>query len=495
MAANVTEPRNDLDKIKKEYESIFQLVPCYITVQDRDFKLLKYNREFSEQFDPQPGDYCFRAYKGRSERCETCPVIKTFEDGQPHFSEEIGINKDGEESTWLVRTAPIKNDKGEVVAAIEMSLDVTHTKFLEKEAQESEAKYQTIFNTIPNPVFILDPLSLNILDCNASVTSVYGFNKEEIIHSSFLDLFEGKDHEQLKSQITSSNVLTQLRQFRKNGKIIYVNIRISRTTYAGQEVLLVTTSDITERLMAQQQLIQASKMATLGEMATGIAHELNQPLSVIKTSGSFILKKIKKKESIKEDILETLSEEIDGQVDRASRIINHMREFGRKSEVKKEKVDVNQALTKALEIFSQQLKLRQIEVVKELDDELPLIMADPNRLEQVFVNLLINARDAIEEKTDWGFGSPENKKIFLKTSPDQGKVKIEIGDSGTGIPLSIQEKIFEPFFTTKGVGKGTGLGLSISYGIIQDYNGSIRVESVEGEGSNFIIIFPEADRE
>ena len=493
MAVTTFEPKNDLDKIKEEYKSIFELVPCYITVQDRNFKILKYNREFSEQFAPSPGDYCYRAYKGRSERCETCPIIKTFEDGQPHFSEEIGINKAGEESTWLVRTAPIKNDKGEVVAAIEMSLDVTHTKFLEKEAQESEAKYQTIFNTIPNPVFILDPKSLEIIDCNASVTSVYGYNKEEIVSTSFLELFERNDHDQLQSQITSFNLLSQLRQIRKNGEMIYVNIRVSRTDYAGKEVLLVTTSDITERLMAQQQLIQASKMATLGEMATGIAHELNQPLSVIKTSGSFILKKIKKKEPIKEDILGILAEEIDGHVDRASKIINHMREFGRKSEVKKEKVDVNAVLIKALEIFSQQLKLRQIEVVQELDDNLPAIMADANRLEQVFVNLLINARDAIEEKPDWGFGSPENKKIFLKTGTDGGKVKIEIRDSGTGIPLSIQEKIFEPFFTTKGVGKGTGLGLSISYGIVQDYDGSIRVESTEGEGSNFIIKFPTAD--
>ena len=122
MAANIEEPKNDLDKLRKEYESIFELVPCYITVQDRDFKLLKYNREFSEQFDPQPGDYCFQAYKGRSERCETCPVIKTFEDGQPHFSEEIGINKGGEESSWLVRTAPIKNDKGEITHYISASL-------------------------------------------------------------------------------------------------------------------------------------------------------------------------------------------------------------------------------------------------------------------------------------------------------------------------------------------------------------------------------------
>jgi histidine kinase len=151
---------------------------------------------------------------------------------------------------------------------------------------------------------------------------------------------------------------------------------------------------------------------------------------------------------------------------------------------------VNLALNKALEIFSQQLKLRQIEVKKEFDENLPPILADSNRLEQVFINLLINARDAIEDKSEWGFGSPENKIIHLKTSFDPKWIKIEIRDSGTGIPDSIKEKIFEPFFTTKKVGKGTGLGLSISYGIVQDYDGTIRVESKEGEGANFIIQFP-----
>ena len=127
----------------------------------------------------------------------------------------------------------------------------------------------------------------------------------------------------------------------------------------------------------------------------------------------------------------------------------------------------------------------------DLQPDLPSVMADSNRLEQVFINLLINARDAIEAK--WG-GNVEQKakakKIFLKTHAKNGRAVVEIADTGTGIPPGIIDKIFEPFFTTKQVGKGTGLGLSISYGIIQDYDGVIRVKSREEEGSRFIIEFP-----
>jgi len=494
MDKKTDQKQEGLNIKRDEYQTLFELAPCYITVQDKNLRLIRYNREFADKFSPETGDYCYQAYKGRSERCRVCPVLRTFEDGKPHSSEETGVSKDGTNTHWVVRSAPIKNDEGEVVAAMEMSLDVTQVRFLEEKVEKTEKKYQIIFNTIPNPVFVLDGKTLDILDCNESATAIYGFNKEEMLMTSFLNLFKENDREEYASEIKSSNIVNKAKHLRRDGQIIYVNIRISSSEYAGQEVLLVTTSDITKRLTAEQQLIQASKMATLGEMATGVAHELNQPLSVIKTSSSFIIKKVLKNETIQDEILKTMAEEIDSHVDRASKIINHMREFGRKSDVKKETVLVNEPLEKALEIFRQQLKLREINIVKELEKDLPPILADPNRLEQVFINLLINARDAIEEKSGKTDQVCVTKEIFLGTSLKNGMVNVEVKDTGTGIPKPILDKIFEPFFTTKNVGKGTGLGLSISYGILQDYGGRIKVETTEGESSTFIIQFPVLDK-
>jgi histidine kinase len=479
-----------LNRHQNEYQTLFEESPCYITVQDRDLKILRYNREFETIFAPEEGDYCFKAYKGRSERCPECPVVKTFEDGQPHMSEEQAVTKDGIRTYWLVKTSPIKNSKGEVTAVMEMSLDLTHLRFLEQEARKSEEKYRIIFNTIPNPVFVLNAHNLKILDCNESVAAVYGFSKQEIHMTSFLDLFEGNERKSYEASLKSTNSIDRARQVRKDGNVIYVSIRISPSEFNGWNVLVVTTSDITLRLMAEQQLIQAGKMATLGEMATGIAHELNQPLSVIKTASGFLRRKAENRDQIQEDILRTMAEEIDNHVDRASKIIGHMRDFGRKSDVAKEKVQVNHVLRRAVDFFKQQLKLREIEVVEDLHEDLPPILADPNRLEQVFVNLLINARDAIEKKGEQGDHKEETKRITLKTWAEDGMVAIEVTDTGTGIPEAILHRIFEPFFTTKKVGKGTGLGLSISYGIVHDYDGTIRVESKEGEGATFIIRFP-----
>lgn len=493
MRREIREKQEELGKQREEYQNIFELAPCYITVQGRDLRLIRYNREFAEQFDPRPGEHCYKAYKGRSEPCVVCPVMKTFEDGKSHYSEESGVNKDGTQSFWVVRTSPIRNSQGEVTAAMELCLDVTKMRNLEKEVQKSEEKYRSIFESIPNPVFVLEASSLEILDCNDSVTPVYGFRKDELLMTSFLNLFEEDSRERYASELKSTSVLNQVRQTNKAGQTIFVNIRISPSEYQGRDVLLVTTSDITKRLMTEQQLIQASKMTTLGEMATGVAHELNQPLSVIKTASSFLSKKVKKNEVIKDEILRTLTEEIESHVDRASKIINHMREFGRKSEVSKERVQVNETLDRAHEIFSQQLKLREIEVIRDYEENLPHIMADSNRLEQVFINLLINARDAIEEKLNAAGHPNGEKKIFLKTSRQGKMIKVEVRDTGKGIPKPLLDKIFEPFFTTKKVGKGTGLGLSISYGIVQNYDGTIKVETEEGKGSNFVIMFPISD--
>jgi histidine kinase len=491
MGIDISKKQQEVNKQKDQYQRLFELVPCIISVQDRNYKLIGFNQEFSKRFAPRPGEYCYSAYKGRDKKCRFCPVEKTFQDGLPHYSEETGRNKDGSLTHWIVKTAPLKNDNGDIIGAMEMSLDITHKKELEDRLARSEKKYYAIFNNIPNPVFVLDTDTLIILDCNESVSVVYGYAKEELQDKSFLDLFWEDDPEKHAAMLKSSREVNRVRHRGKHGNTLYVNIRMSPSEYSSRPVLLATTSDITKRLEAEMQLIQAGKMATLGEMATGVAHELNQPLSVIKTASNFFMKKIRKKETINDEILLTMAAEIDSHVDRASQIINHMREFGRKADMALEPVDISTVLEKAFAIFSQQLKLRQIRVEWDLEDDLPPVKAEAGRLEQVFINLLINARDAIEER--WGQGVPDpgsEKSIRLTTRRRQDDIVVEVADSGVGIPEPLANKIFEPFFTTKKVGDGTGLGLSISYGIIQEFGGSIQVTSTPDQGACFIVRLP-----
>jgi histidine kinase len=207
------------------------------------------------------------------------------------------------------------------------------------------------------------------------------------------------------------------------------------------------------------------------------------------------MKKLAASEAIGTDILSKMLAKVDNNVDRASRIINHMRQFARKSDMEMVRVQLNDVLKNAFEIFSQQLKVRGIQVTWETQDPLPRIKADPSRLEQVFINLLLNARDAIESR--WGdqpAGKADDEKtIYLRTGIDHPWVVCRVCDTGTGVPENMVEKIFEPFFTTKEVGKGTGLGLSISYGIVRECGGTIEAVPNVPFGTCFVLRFPLSD--
>jgi C4-dicarboxylate-specific signal transduction histidine kinase len=270
-----------------------------------------------------------------------------------------------------------------------------------------------------------------------------------------------------------------------------VDIHSCPRVHLGEDVIIANIADISDSIQAEAQLIQASKMATLGEMSAGVAHELNQPLNAIRIGSDLLKKMVERGETLEPDLTGKVSREIGAQVLRAAGIINHLREFGRKSEPDEvEKVNINKPITEVFTVLGQQLKLKQIKVNLDLDENLPAVYGVSNRLEQVFINLVMNARDAIEEMLEKGSKKEREGLLSIRTYEEKGMVVAVVRDNGIGMPERIKEKIFEPFFTTKEVGRGTGLGLSISYGIVKDYEGTIEVESMPGSGTIFKITFP-----
>ncbi|WP_243361404.1 PAS domain S-box protein [Fundidesulfovibrio terrae] len=492
MGADLVAKNEQLSLQKNLYQDLFEGVPCIITVQDRNFRLLRFNKTFEERFNAKLGEHCYKAYKNRDSKCPDCPVEKTFKSGRFHTTEESGCYRDGSMAHWIVNTAPIYDGQGNLVAAMEMCLDITERKELEGELKRSEKKYMDIFNNIPSAVFVLDQADFSIRDCNRGAVHLYGFEKSELAKMSFLDLFADVEKAAFVKAMKKGQDIDQTKHITKDGREFFVSINSSPSEFNKNKVYLVTVSDISNRLETEQQLIQASKMATLGEMATGVAHEINQPLSVIQTSVDLIKRSLSRGEPPAEALLKRVTELVAEQVERSTKIINHMREFGRKSEIHLEAVALNDVLRRSFDFFSQQLSLRSIEVAWELDEKLPLVRCEANRMEQVFINFLINARDAIEERAA-KTGDPQSpRRIGIKTMHNNGFVSVRISDTGTGIPEAMMARIFEPFFTTKQVGKGTGLGLSISYGIIKDYGGSINVVNNEDGGASFFIRLPVA---
>jgi histidine kinase len=483
----------ELSEQREIYWKLFEAAPCIITVQNKNFELIRYNKYFADHFPVREGIHCHEAYKNQPFKCEPCPVEKTFEQGVSHFSEESGFYKDGSRAHWLVHASPMFDREGKVAAAVSVSLDITARKKLEEDLKKSEKKYNAVFNNIPRALFLLNSETLAILDCNRSATSLYGYTKGEMIGKNFMEFFAEADRQEHQSLIKNLQTINRVKHLGKEEKSFYVDISLTDSDYqVAPKVILAMVIDVTERIEAEQQVIQANKMATLGEMATGVAHELNQPLSVIQMISNLFARKLELGALPDKETLSDVSSKLRSNVERASKIINHMREFGRKSALEVSSVQINDVILKSLDFFGQQLRLRNIEVVLELEHAVPSIKADPNRLEQVFINLLTNARDAIEEKSLKEPLSQEDKRITIRTHFNRRYVFAEVCDSGTGIPKELTHKIFEPFFTTKTVGKGTGLGLSISYRIISEYGGTIHAVSKEGEGACFDIRFPRA---
>ena len=230
----------------------------------------------------------------------------------------------------------------------------------------------------------------------------------------------------------------------------------------------------------QEQLVQAGKLATLGELTTGVAHELNNPLNNIGLYIGNIIDRVHLGELDTEQVLADLEKAME-QVRKATEIISHLRTFGRAATVTLERVDVDDVIERALSLMHEQLRLRAIEVELDLSPDELVVLGNPIQLEQVFINLLTNARDALAE-------APE-RKIRIASQLERDEIQIVVADSGPGIPEQIQSRIFDPFFTTKEVGAGTGLGLSITYSIVKEHGGEITLAPSK-RGAQFEIVLP-----
>lgn len=370
-------------------------------------------------------------------------------------------------------------------------------KASQQRLQESEEKYRSLFTSGPNPIFVLDRGSLDILDANPSAEDVYGYERHELVGRSFAALAcraDGWTEIEFFRPDSEGNVrwsYSKVCHYRKGEDPFYVNIHAVPSKVQDRDVMIVAVTDVTEMIEKDAQLIQASKMSTLGEMSAGIAHELNQPLNAIKMGSEFLQMMLEKGETVSKQDLDCVAKEVSGQVDRATGIIKRLREFGRKADFAREKIDINLPIHNVHEMIERQLIIQNITMELDLTETLPLIYGHVNRLEQVIFNLIANARDAINQKPESG-GLSGERRIRVRSFLDQGRVAVSVSDTGIGIPEALRRRIFDAFFTTKRMGQGMGLGLSISHGIVKDYGGEISFESEEGVGTTFTMTFPQA---
>jgi signal transduction histidine kinase len=238
---------------------------------------------------------------------------------------------------------------------------------------------------------------------------------------------------------------------------------------------LVIMDDITERIELEVQLTQADKLSSIGLLAAGVAHEVNTPLAVISTYAQMLAKQV-----TGDDQKSKLLEKIAKQTFRASEIVNSLLNFSRTSSTEFVDVEINRIIRETLSLIDHQLQKTSVRAELALDDALPKLKGNAGKLQQVFLNLFLNARDAM----------PQGGILACRTWAAGDSVFIEIADTGMGISTEHMARIYDPFFTTKAPKKGTGLGLSVTYGIVREHGGAIEVQSHVGEGTRFTISLP-----
>jgi len=393
-------------------------------------------------------------------------------------------------SKWVYSIVePSVNSAGKVVKLYGTTQDITERKQAEVELRNKTNELQTIFDSIGDGITVYDHDG-RVQHHNLISPQLY---PEQVLPGKACgEIFHPGTPSQpqecpVERALKGERVDTSIVSVRDGQKTLYVDITATPTRDALGEKnrALVFFRDVSEKRLQEMHLIQTEKMSSIGVLATGIAHEINNPLTSVAGCAEALLRRFRDEPALKEDsrldLFTHYLEVIVRESYRCKGIIDHLLSFGRKSDGSAVKVDMNMVLLEILELLRYQPSYRQVKVATNLKKDLPRVLGDPSGLRQVCMNLLVNAHQAIS-----GHGRVE----ITTDKIDDAMVSIVIRDTGCGMAQNILDRIWEPFFTTKETGKGVGLGLALTYSIVKQHGGEIRLESRVGEGSRFTVLLP-----
>jgi len=350
-----------------------------------------------------------------------------------------------------------------------------------EELRELKDYNENVLESLDSGIVVLG-LDGEITSWNRAMETLYGRKREDVRGRPLAEVLPDKFMEALRGTLDLGNQgeiahIYKLHLPSSDGRSLMVNVSVApfQSGAAEQSGTILIIDDVTARARLEEQLQHTEKMASVGLLAAGVAHEVNTPLAGISSYTQLLRGQMEEADSRSE-----LLDKIEKQSFRAAKIVNSLLNFSRSSGTEFEQVDVNKALVDVLSLVEHQMSGSRIRVRRELAEDLPSIRGNENRIQQVFFNLILNARDAM----------PRGGWLTLVTYADTDTVVVEVKDTGHGIRRDHIRRIYDPFFTTKGIGRGTGLGLSVSYGIVQEHGGAIFVDSTPGQGTNFQVALP-----
>ena len=491
------------EKIKQETQVLLDSLPYRLMVINLDKTITTVNRPFLREFGftrkEVIGKPCNDLGPGIGRPCRDGGISCWLDYNLDEIRQKGAIsyikeheNENGETLYDVITVGPIYNEEGDIVQIVQASRDVTERIRLEGEVQKTNTFFQNVIQSTVDGIVVVDTKG-NVLIFNEGMEKLTGYSAEEIIETghliSFYDIDVAKEnmrkmrsdqHGPLgKLNPTTMTVTT------KTGEEIPVTLSASLITINDREIGSVGVfTDMREVLQMRKdleevhlQLVQSEKIASVGRMAAGVAHEINNPLAGIMMYAELLKEELVNNPQHLSDIQVVIDQTI-----RCKKIVSDLLEFSRQSVGKAVSFSLPKMIDKSLALLVHQALFQDIEVHLDMEEDMPEMIGDLGQLQQVITNLFINAADAMEGKG--------NIRVDAKFIPDDNQFEITLADSGPGIPQADRDKIFDIFFSTKPVGKGTGLGLSISQNIIKLHGGTMAVDCPPEGGTVFKIRLP-----
>jgi len=458
------------------YRQYFEQMPCYISVQDRDFRIIDANNRFLNDFGEGVGRHCYEIYKQRPDKCGFCPVELTFRDGQRYGSEEVVQTRNGKMVSVIVYTTPIRDESGEVSAVMEMSTDVTELKILQERLRQSQERYRLLFDEVPCYISIQDR-DFNLVEVNRRFREDFGEADGHCYEiykhrSSVCDtcpvnetFSDGNVHE-------SEEVVTSRSGEQINVLCITAPLRDS---HGSIHQVMEMSANITQIRKLQSQL------TSIGLLISSVSHGLKGLLNGLEGGIYLVNSGLEKNDSNR---LEKGWEMVQRNVGRIRSMVMDILYYAKEREPQYKKLSAVDVFNEASGVMEKKMEDLGIDFRRKAADEAGELDADHNAVRALLVNILENSLEACRMDS-----SNDNPRIDFALKGLDDKVVFEISDNGIGMDTETREKLFTLFFSSKGT-EGTGLGMFVANQIAKQHGGYIQVDSETGEGSRFSIVLP-----
>jgi PAS domain S-box-containing protein len=504
----------ELKRTGKLLKGVFESIEEGFTVVDKNFRILSANSAYCKQIQLPVNDVinrpCYEVSHHLSKPCyefgEECPIQHALTTGESKTSIHEHYDNRGSPMYVKIKAYPIRDMFGNISSAVEIITDITKTVKLEKalkeklkELEESEEKFRSISIAAQDAIIMMDHRG-NVTYWNSAAEKIFGYMSDEIIgkdlskliapkrfYDKYLDAFD--NHKNNNGESDRGKVI-ELTALKKDNTEIPIELSLSSVKIDDKWHTIGIIRDITDRKWLEEQLYQSQKMEAIGNLAGGVAHDFNNLLTVILGYSEISINYLTEDSTLQKNL-----KEIKKAAERGASLTRQLLTFSRKQVFQPRTFELNLAI-RDMEKLLKRLIGEDIELVMNLDKSPKYIKADPGRIDQVIMNLAVNARDAmpkggklIIETTDFNLSGKYSLQIPIVQPGDY--VLLSISDTGHGMTEETKTHIFEPFFTTKSKNKGTGLGLSTAYNIVKQSNGYISVNTQPDYGTTFIIYLPQ----